>query len=574
MITVTRSYSVRVSPTKPEETWDRLHLPAVSKPTRLPLRDYTNVGSQRHSRKDSKEPIPRLSLDSQLPSASAHARSQSDTTALHAHQVTLPSQQRARPISLIAYRATEGKLPAKLASSRGLKPSNQTNFSRPLSIVSPTIVPGEQLEQNAKSPPVVTDKLDLSRRLPTSTSPTRTPTPLEFIPPSVLANHGGSVRVREAEKRRARIWESLPFTFGRIGKRKPQESDKRRPSARDHGPFGRAMLTESNLRQLEERVGTLPKAYTINLLPTPAQSPLGKDNPRFASSARAKTRHLPTPPTSRLRFEVPSTKPLVARKTQSRPDKAPPVSVRKPLPNTPAIRTSVEIRFKTSHRVCEVCKDSIRIEAFPARPTTAKCAHPRNTCTDCIQKWIETCMETKGWDHCVCPECVESLEYHDVQYFATPEVFSRYDTLSTRAALSTIPSFLWCQSPSCPSGQIHPSSTPVLTCISCAHTYCLNHPTFPFHYSLTCSQFDAYLSSTPTSYQKELEEKKGAELVKEIGKRCPNKECGWWIEKAEGCDHMTCWNCQFEFCWECGAGFGRIRRNGGKFHRLGCKYYG
>ena len=33
-------------------------------------------------------------------------------------------------------------------------------------------------------------------------------------------------------------------------------------------------------------------------------------------------------------------------------------------------------------------------------------------------------------------------------------------------------------------------------------------------------------------------------------KRCPN--CKFYIEKNEGCNHMTCRNCKFEWCWICG----------------------
>lgn len=34
-------------------------------------------------------------------------------------------------------------------------------------------------------------------------------------------------------------------------------------------------------------------------------------------------------------------------------------------------------------------------------------------------------------------------------------------------------------------------------------------------------------------------------------KPCPNKKCGLPIEKNQGCNHMQCKQCEFEFCWVC-----------------------
>ncbi|KAF2736589.1 hypothetical protein EJ04DRAFT_432509 [Polyplosphaeria fusca] len=264
------------------------------------------------------------------------------------------------------------------------------------------------------------------------------------------------------------------------------------------------------------------------------------------------------------------------RRAPPPPVKASIVPAEKPLPKPPVLSRTRSIEFKTSNRICEVCKDAKQLSKFPSRATTSSCAHGRNTCTECIQRWIETCMDSKGWDHCVCPECVESLEYDDVKALATNEVFAKYDSLSTRAALSTIPNFRWCQSPICPSGQIHdgtPMTNPVFTCMTCGHTYCLRHPTSAFHFGESCEQYDARLAGTPTAAQKVLKEKEGEMYVRAIGKRCPNAMCGWWIIKTEGCDHMTCWKCRFEFCWECSSNFGVIRKKGTKYHRINCRYY-
>jgi hypothetical protein len=48
--------------------------------------------------------------------------------------------------------------------------------------------------------------------------------------------------------------------------------------------------------------------------------------------------------------------------------------------------------------------------------------------------------------------------------------------------------------------------------------------------------------------------------------------CGKWIQKAEGCDHMTC-VCGAEWCYVCGAPYGAIRKKGNSAHRRTCQYW-
>ena len=154
---------------------------------------------------------------------------------------------------------------------------------------------------------------------------------------------------------------------------------------------------------------------------------------------------------------------------------------------------------------------------------------------------------------------------------------TRYDYLATRAALSSIPNFRWCQRPGCPSGQIHNGSeenNPIFTCISCSWSYCLAHPSDAFHAGETCAEFDARRAGNRRTEIQILQEKKGEQVVKESCTRCPNAICGWWIEKSDGCDHMKCVKCGFEFCWLCCAAFEPIRKKGNKFHKKDCKYYG
>jgi hypothetical protein len=45
------------------------------------------------------------------------------------------------------------------------------------------------------------------------------------------------------------------------------------------------------------------------------------------------------------------------------------------------------------------------------------------------------------------------------------------------------------------------------------------------------------------------------------------------IEKADGCDHMICMKCLYEFCWSCLADYNAIRQDGDHRHDSKCKHY-
>jgi hypothetical protein len=56
---------------------------------------------------------------------------------------------------------------------------------------------------------------------------------------------------------------------------------------------------------------------------------------------------------------------------------------------------------------------------------------------------------------CPAPNCSETLNYHEIKFWADDETFVRYDRILTRRALGVEEDFVTCTNVNCDAGQIH-----------------------------------------------------------------------------------------------------------------------
>ncbi|RMX92529.1 hypothetical protein D0868_13358 [Hortaea werneckii] len=219
-------------------------------------------------------------------------------------------------------------------------------------------------------------------------------------------------------------------------------------------------------------------------------------------------------------------------------------------------------------RDCVVCGDTKDPLDFPVKTPTPGCRHPPRLCTECLHSWITSELDSKGCEGIKCPECPQTLQHGDVRQAASQETFKAYDTLATRNALSTLAEFAWCLNPQCGSGQLNIQNQNFMDCASCRFKQCLRHQG-AWHAGETCEQYE-YRSSGAKA---RADEAKTEATLKTMSKLCPNKQCGWRIEKTGGCEHMTCRHCRHEFCWQCMAAQSEIKRIGNEAHKSWCKFH-
>jgi hypothetical protein len=60
-------------------------------------------------------------------------------------------------------------------------------------------------------------------------------------------------------------------------------------------------------------------------------------------------------------------------------------------------------------------------------------------------------------------------------------------------------------------------------------------------------------------------------LITDTTTPCP--KCKVRIEKDGGCDHMTCSQCSFQFCFQCSASYAMILQYDNRRHKRSCVYY-
>ena len=132
-----------------------------------------------------------------------------------------------------------------------------------------------------------------------------------------------------------------------------------------------------------------------------------------------------------------------------------------------------------------------------------------------------------------------------------------------RSFLEQMEEFIWCSNPKCAMGQLNHGGTAenIVSCLRCRQKTCFTHKT-AWHTDLTCDQYELTMDSKAQASLK---------WITQNTKQCP--KCSYRIEKNEGCDHMTCIQCHYEFCWACLADFNRIRADGNHRHDPSCKHY-
>lgn len=191
-------------------------------------------------------------------------------------------------------------------------------------------------------------------------------------------------------------------------------------------------------------------------------------------------------------------------------------------------------------------------------------------CKACMSEYFQIQIKDGNVQCLNCPEpkCSSVATPLQVKQLVGEELFARYDRLLLQSSLDLMADVVYCPRVSCGTPvMVEPDSTMGI-CSGCQYAFCtlckmgyhgVSHCKLPTEELRDLR--DEYLSASVQGkkfmeqrfgkrvIQRAVEESFSRDWLDENCKNCPR--CGTNIQKADGCNKMTCTSCKQYFCWLC-----------------------
>ena len=182
---------------------------------------------------------------------------------------------------------------------------------------------------------------------------------------------------------------------------------------------------------------------------------------------------------------------------------------------------------------CSVCFEEIQEEE--KKSNSLPCGH--YCCKNCWTTYFKTLITDAKVEKikCVEHECKQIIpEDFILKYIKdNKKLMEKYQKFKIRAEIIKDPNKKQCPKPDCPSYLEKSPTTKYVKCKK-GHEYCFE-----------CLRAPHGKSSCEELMEKDFLKWKKKRLLK----RCPR--CQIFTEKNEGCNHMTCSSCKYQWCWLC-----------------------
>lgn len=211
-------------------------------------------------------------------------------------------------------------------------------------------------------------------------------------------------------------------------------------------------------------------------------------------------------------------------------------------------------------KACPICYDDVPDKlampcghAFCMECWGGFCRHSVTEGPSCV---TNTCPDAK------CTEVVTEDEMRIVLGESSPE-FQKFLTFQLRSFVESNALTRWCPGRGCDrvacavSASAMEADGNIAHCDNCTTSFCLVCGEEP-HAPASCKNLTRWI-------EKCRNESETANWILANTKSCP--KCSSRIEKNQGCNHMTCQRCRYEFCWICMGDWNDHGSNTGGYYK-------
>uniref|UniRef100_A0A3Q0RVM7 Ankyrin repeat and IBR domain-containing protein 1 n=1 Tax=Amphilophus citrinellus TaxID=61819 RepID=A0A3Q0RVM7_AMPCI len=215
--------------------------------------------------------------------------------------------------------------------------------------------------------------------------------------------------------------------------------------------------------------------------------------------------------------------------------------------------------------LCGICLCSISVFEDPV---DMSCGH--EFCRACWEGFLNVKIQEGDAHNIFCPayECYQLVPVHVIESVVSREMDQRYLQFDIKAFVENNPSIRWCPAARCERavrltrpgpGDTDPHSFPLLPspAVDCGkgHLFCWEC-LGEAHEPCDCQMWRNWLQKVTEMKPEELA---GVSEAYEDAANClwlltnskPCANCKSPIQKNEGCNHMQCAKCKYDFCWIC-----------------------
>jgi len=185
---------------------------------------------------------------------------------------------------------------------------------------------------------------------------------------------------------------------------------------------------------------------------------------------------------------------------------------------------------------CGICWEETPRENFIIAP----CGH--NFCNDCLKQHYRTKIMQGDVLRVPCPHvddnnfpCDREVEEMEILLFCDEEMKAKFLKFKESRLIQLNDKARFCPKAGCDGWALGSKWKPKLTCPDCEYVYCWK----------CTNDWHGYFSRCVNPHD-------GLFILFRLGKdiqTCP--KCKVRIWKSDGCNHMTCRYCKYEFCWLC-----------------------